>query len=54
MDGGGGFPYAPLLVADSDGLHKEGERRKGCLVERFSVGGGLDLWAIILKIYDLP
>jgi len=52
VDGGGSFPHAPFLVADGDGLHKEGERRKGCLVERISVGGGLDLWAIIPKIYD--
>ena len=54
MDSGGGFTHAPFLVADSDGLHKEGERRKGCLVERFSVGGGLDLWRIVSKIYDSP
>ena len=54
MDSGGGFTHAPFLVADGDRLHKEGERRKGCLVERFSVGGGLDLWAIVLKIYDSP
>ena len=52
MNGGGGFPHTPFLVADGDGLHKEGERRKGCLVERISVGDGLDLWAIIPKIYD--